>query len=88
GWTAKPADGKQLQQYPVMRADYVLRAIPLKAGDHRIRLEYTPVSFTVGKWISLVAWLAFAVATSVCLVHRRASPGTPSGAAAKRPGRP
>ncbi len=64
----------------VMPADYVLRAIPLQAGDHRIRLEYRPIAFVIGKWTSLVAWLMFGVAASVCLARDRRLAGmSPTG---------
>ena len=70
-WRAEAANDGARQDYRVMPADYVLRAIPLRAGDHRIRMEYRPVSFLFGKWISLAAWLMFAVATGWCLVRGR-----------------
>jgi hypothetical protein len=50
------------QEYRVLPADYVLRAIPLAAGDHSIRLEYRSTAFDVGKWVSLVSLVAYAVA--------------------------
>ena len=34
-------------------------AVPLAAGHHRLRLEYRPAAFTVGKWISLAACLLY-----------------------------
>jgi hypothetical protein len=74
-WRARPVDGHAQQEYHVMPANYVLRAIPLGAGDHFIRLEYRPVAFVIGKWISLVAWLAFGIAASVYLVGARRSKG-------------
>jgi uncharacterized membrane protein YgdD (TMEM256/DUF423 family) len=78
GWRAEAADGNARQHYRVMPADYVLRAISLPAGDHRIRMEFRPASFVIGKWISLVAWLMFGVAAAVYLVPgRRKSLGVP-----------
>jgi hypothetical protein len=61
GWHARPLPGSSQQHYQVMPANYCLRAIPLAAGRHRIRVEYLPVAFTYGKWLSLLFLLAFAV---------------------------
>lgn len=62
GWrvvslAASPQDG-----YRVMPADWALRAVPLSAGRHRIRLEYAPLSWRLGRWISAAAWAALAAA--------------------------
>ena len=70
-WRAEAVGGTARQHYHVMPANYVLRAIPLQAGDHRIRLEYRPAAFVIGKWISLAAWLMFATAAAVCLARGR-----------------
>ena len=77
-WRAEAADGDARRHYRVMPADYVLRAIPLPAGEHRIRMEYRPASFVVGKWTSLAAWLVFAIAVGVYLARNRALAGRTS----------
>lgn len=64
GWhaSAVPGGSQVQQQYEVLPADYILRAIPLAAGHHQLRLEYRPWAFVVGKWISifsLIVWCAF-----------------------------
>ncbi len=48
GWKAF-VDGAEA---PVLRADWCLRAIPLTAGKHDVRLEFSPSSFRTGAWIS------------------------------------
>jgi Bacterial membrane protein YfhO len=58
-WRALPLPDSVQHRYRVMPADYVLRAIPLEAGDHMIRLEYRSIPFVIGKWISLVALVAY-----------------------------
>lgn len=51
GWVAT-LDGGQV---PILRADHLLRAVALPtAGDHRLVLEYRPLAWRVGRWISLV----------------------------------
>lgn len=55
GWRALALPGSVQQEYSILPANYILRAIPLQAGKHRIRMEYSPTAFVVGKWISLLA---------------------------------
>ena len=62
-WVARSADGSQ--EYRVMPADYVLRTIPLPAGEHLIHLEYSSKSYVLGKWISLLALPTYAMAAAV-----------------------
>ena len=53
GWKAY-VDGTSV---PILRADYLLRAIPLGPGQHSIEVVYRPISFLVGSVISLFALL-------------------------------
>ncbi len=66
GWRARSLPGSVKAAYEVMPANYCLRAVPLATGHHRLRLEYAPLGFRVGRWVSvasvvtycgLVAWL-------------------------------
>jgi hypothetical protein len=61
GWRAQALPGSTQQEYHVMPGNHCLRAIPLTAGRHRLRLEYAPSGFRIGRWISLLAALGFAV---------------------------
>ncbi|MCX8092050.1 MAG: hypothetical protein N3I86_14145, partial [Verrucomicrobiae bacterium] len=54
-WRVRALTGSGQQAYRVMPANYCLRAIALAAGEHRLRLEYAPWGFAVGRWISLGA---------------------------------
>ena len=65
----------------MLPADYVLRAIPLEAGDHSIRLEYRSPAFTIGKWVSLLSLIAYGVAIAVALGFVPARLRTKLGAA-------
>ncbi len=57
GWAAKAnAPGPQ-NEYEVLPANFVLRAIPLAAGRHHFTLEYTPKGLKEGRAISLAALL-------------------------------
>ncbi|TKC05216.1 YfhO family protein [Pedobacter frigoris] len=49
GWNMY-VDGKQK---PYFRADYVLRAAQLEAGNHKVEFKFEPVSYYMGEKISL-----------------------------------
>jgi hypothetical protein len=51
-WHAHGLAGSIQDEYQVMPADGVVRAIPVKAGHHHFTLEYLPRAFETGKWIS------------------------------------
>jgi hypothetical protein len=50
GWHAF-VDGKET---PIMKADYLLRAIKIPAGDHKIEFHFTPESVEKGNRISVI----------------------------------
>ena len=61
-WRAVPLDAGDPRRYDVMPANYALRAIPLEAGKHHLRLEYAPLAFRIGALVSALAWLAWGAA--------------------------
>ncbi len=76
-WTAAALPGSSQTQYKIQPADYALRAIPLGAGTHRLRLEYAPPGYGIGRWISLLAVGVFA-ALIVPVWRRKAKMPLPS----------
>jgi hypothetical protein len=78
GWVASALPGSDQQDYQVLPANYVLRGIPLAAGQHRLRLEYAPAAFERGRWISLAS---LALVAGLALAGRRARPPEPRAAA-------
>lgn len=71
GWRAVALPGSAQSVYSVMPANYVLRAVPLAAGNHRFRLEYAPRGFRVGRWVTLGALLGYAAALAAWWRGRR-----------------
>lgn len=57
GWTAA-VDGKEVR---IHRANYLLRAVFLEGGTHRVVFSYRPPAFRIGASVSLSALLALAV---------------------------
>jgi hypothetical protein len=63
GWRIVPMAGSASGSYEIIPANYTLRGVPLMPGRHHFRMEYRPVSFVIGIWLSLagvVVWLAVA----------------------------
>jgi len=76
GWKAY-VDGKE---YPIIKADYALRALALPAGNHSIRFEFKPASYyqsdTIAGIASVITWLIVIGAIVVTLRTRPAADGT------------
>jgi hypothetical protein len=61
GWKAT-VDGQRVN---LERADYVVTALPLQAGQHTVVYWYDPVSFKFGAGVTGIMWLSAIVATVV-----------------------
>ena len=70
-WHATPLAGSSQPIYNVMPADYCLRAIPLGAGDHKLRLEYLPSSFVIGRMTTCVGLILFLGTFVFWMRHRK-----------------
>jgi len=66
GWSAT-VDGENA---PIFRANYVMRAVPVAAGEHRVVMTYMPGSFVAGAIVSLVSILGL-IGVTVVLRRRR-----------------
>jgi hypothetical protein len=63
GWRIVPLADSVSGSYEIIPANYTLRGVPLVPGHHHFRMEYRPISFVIGVWLSLsgvVVWLAIA----------------------------
>ncbi len=57
GWKVL-VDGKPAR---LERVDYVLRGVYLTPGTHEVRFIFDPLSFKMGKWLTLGSFMLFAV---------------------------
>jgi len=58
-WRAVPLPGSSQSYYQVLPGDYTLMAVPLDPGHHRLRLEYAPSGWVIGRWVSLASLLVY-----------------------------
>ncbi len=58
GWNAY-VDGQKADYF---RADYVLRAMPIPAGNHEIEFRFEPASYSTGNLISLISSILLVLA--------------------------
>ena len=65
-WRSVSLSGSTQAHYDSLPANYVLRAVPLAAGHHLLRVEYRPIAFEIGKWISITSVTAFVLAMIRC----------------------
>jgi len=70
-WRAVALPGSVQTNYKLVPANYILRAVPLLAGHHHLRVEYARDALTIGKWISILATLAFLAALGSCAILDR-----------------
>ncbi len=65
GWRAY-VDGQETEIY---KADYLLRAIHLPAGEHQVSFFFRPWTFRIGLWVS--ALFLAGILVTIIMVHRR-----------------
>ncbi len=71
GWRARSLPDSSQRRYELLPANYTLMAIPLAAGRHHLVIEYQPLGYRVGKWISLSAWIIFGIALVLAVKKQR-----------------
>jgi hypothetical protein len=55
---------------PILPADYLLRAVALEAGEHRVVFRFDPWDVRIGLWISLAAALVVALGYVIAVRQR------------------
>lgn len=59
GWHTVGLPGLDSYLPPIMPGDTFLTAVPLKAGKHHFLLEYKPLAFEAGKWVSIASLILY-----------------------------
>jgi uncharacterized membrane protein YfhO len=59
GWKVF-VDGKETK---ILRANHFFRGVVLEPGEHDVRFEYEPWTFTLGLWISSITFSCVILAT-------------------------
>ena len=73
GWRVRSLNPSFQSKYEIMPANYILMAIPLAAGEHLLRVEYRPLPFVIGAWVSAIAWLVFGGLLGLLRIGQRRS---------------
>lgn len=66
-WTAR-IDGHEEK---ILRANYIMQALPVKAGQHKIELVYKPYLMIAGVYISVLGWLIVIGILLWCVIKRK-----------------
>jgi uncharacterized membrane protein YfhO len=61
GWQATVSQEGNEWSTPVDRANDIMMSIAIPAGDSVVSWSYHPAGYESGKFVSLAAWLLFAV---------------------------
>ncbi len=69
GWRVMPLASAQ-PQYQIMPANYTQLGIPLQSGKHHLLIEYSPLAYRVGRWISLCSLGGFVVTAGMVFLRR------------------
>jgi hypothetical protein len=78
-WTAESLPGSAQAKYEILPANWALRAVPLQAGRHRIRLEYRVPGLGAAMTVSLLAAVALIVLGAAVVFRRRSVDRTAGG---------
>jgi len=67
GWKAE-VDGRSAE---VFRANYIMRAVPLEAGDHHVILSFRPALQIAGLVVDFAGWVTLCTCIVISLFTRR-----------------
>ncbi len=61
------------EKVSILRANYLFQAIYLPAGIHKVSFSYSPTSFRVGAFVTIVSWALLIVGWLILRRHNRCS---------------
>jgi hypothetical protein len=61
GWHVRAIDKGPQDEYRILPANHILRAVPLAAGRHHIMMEYRAPGLPAGAWIIILTLLAWVI---------------------------
>jgi hypothetical protein len=56
------------KETPIVKVDYALRGVNVPSGNHTIRFEFAPASYTLGNTLNLAAGIISIVALMICAI--------------------
>ena len=71
GWRVRSLTPGAQKEYEILPANYTLMGISLATGEHSLLVEYRPLSFVIGTWISTIAWIGFGGLLGLAWIRRR-----------------
>lgn len=73
GWRVKPLSPGMQKEYEILPANYTLMGIPLMTGKHLLRIEYRPLPFIVGAWISIISLIIYIGCLLIFLIKKKSN---------------
>jgi hypothetical protein len=70
GWRAEGGPNAPQASYPIMKADFILQAIPLQAGKHSIHMRFAPPGMLLWGAVSLITAALMLIAGIRLLLRR------------------
>lgn len=67
GWKAFVDD----KPTPIYRANYIMKAVPVKAGKHRVSMFFRPTNLLIGSWMTFFGWVLLAVTAVAFILKER-----------------
>lgn len=67
GWRATALKGSVQSNYTLLPGNHIIRAIPLQAGRHHLRVEYAPAAYYYGWLVSGSSGLVYVLAAGFAL---------------------
>jgi len=71
GWRILPIGQSNQADYQIVPANYAQIGIALQAGKHHFILNYSPLVFRIGRWVSIFSLILFIAVVSFAAISAR-----------------